>query len=516
MKKNLTIHKTIWFSVPNAGKPAYFHRKVLCWLRKLNRKPFRIECTMLLTLIALLSAAPVDLPAARTVAENFVIQNNLQLKISDSFDNIRTDKQELAYIFNCTPQGYIAVSADDELVPVIAYSESGAIDNQSPMVSLIRQDLAMRLANLVSQKKEQKIKQQEEWNRLTAAKIDRITAEQWPAAGTTATGGWTTTRWKQSSPYNKYCPMDQNTNQRSITGCPSTAMSQILYYHKVINSTRFDENDRYRQTYWQTINFDEDWETLQFLSFPQLNMHLDTIEVKFSSGVDLNNSDKAALNFACGMASHTVYSSSGSGTFGIAYALRAFQRFGFNNATLLDHNSSDDEIRMKMVDNIKAALPVQLGTVNEAWSTGHNVVVDGYRDNDYFRINMGWGGNSDGWYKLPEGFPLQLTVFEGVVADIKAEVSISEKPDNPKIRLDNYPNPFNPETTINYELIHSAHISLAVYNAKGELVKNVVNQFQNPGQYQVDFDACNLNSGIYFCKLTAGKNTSCKKMALVH
>jgi len=73
--------------------------------------------------------------------------------------------------------------------------------------------------------------------------------------------------------------------------------------------------------------------------------------------------------------------------------------------------------------------------------------------------------------------------------------------------LANYPNPFNNTTVINYSLSVGNHINLAVYNAKGELVKNLYSGRQYNGLHQITFNADGLNSGVYYIKLN-GKNIS--------
>lgn len=65
----------------------------------------------------------------------------------------------------------------------------------------------------------------------------------------------------------------------------------------------------------------------------------------------------------------------------------------------------------------------------------------------------------------------------------------------------NYPNPFNPSTTINFSIPQRGFINLTVYNSIGEEVQNLVNNTMNEGQYSVDFDGSNLNSGVYFYRL---------------
>jgi hypothetical protein len=66
----------------------------------------------------------------------------------------------------------------------------------------------------------------------------------------------------------------------------------------------------------------------------------------------------------------------------------------------------------------------------------------------------------------------------------------------------NYPNPFNSSTNISYSISQPALVKLSVYNIKGEFVKDLINQRQNKGQHSVVFKTENLNSGIYYYRLT--------------
>ncbi|MCB0732925.1 MAG: T9SS type A sorting domain-containing protein, partial [Ignavibacteriae bacterium] len=84
----------------------------------------------------------------------------------------------------------------------------------------------------------------------------------------------------------------------------------------------------------------------------------------------------------------------------------------------------------------------------------------------------------------------------------------------------NYPNPFNPSTTIKYQLptnvkSETANVKLIVFDILGRQVATLVNQKQNPGNYEVQFDANNLPSGVYFYKLTAVNFVETKKMVLL-
>ena len=79
----------------------------------------------------------------------------------------------------------------------------------------------------------------------------------------------------------------------------------------------------------------------------------------------------------------------------------------------------------------------------------------------------------------------------------------------------NYPNPFNPVTTISYNVAETGKVNLAVFNSKGELVKELVNGVQINGKHKATFDGSSLNSGVYFYKLKAGNNSIVKRMVLI-
>ena len=79
----------------------------------------------------------------------------------------------------------------------------------------------------------------------------------------------------------------------------------------------------------------------------------------------------------------------------------------------------------------------------------------------------------------------------------------------------NYPNPFNPSTIISYSLPMASNVKLMVYNAIGQPVRVLENGFKNAGSYNVSFNASELSSGIYFCKIEAGQFSQIRKMMLV-
>ncbi len=81
--------------------------------------------------------------------------------------------------------------------------------------------------------------------------------------------------------------------------------------------------------------------------------------------------------------------------------------------------------------------------------------------------------------------------------------------------FNNYPNPFNPSTTIVYELPESEFVNLSVTNMLGQKVAELVNGFQKAGRHQIQFDAAQLSSGIYFYNLQTKNRSFVRKMVLM-
>lgn len=79
----------------------------------------------------------------------------------------------------------------------------------------------------------------------------------------------------------------------------------------------------------------------------------------------------------------------------------------------------------------------------------------------------------------------------------------------------NYPNPFNPSTVISYSIPQSSSVTLKVYDVIGNKVSSLVNQNQQAGKYDINFDASGLSNGVYFFTIIAGNFTSTKKMILM-
>ncbi|MBK8946640.1 MAG: T9SS type A sorting domain-containing protein [Ignavibacteriae bacterium] len=104
----------------------------------------------------------------------------------------------------------------------------------------------------------------------------------------------------------------------------------------------------------------------------------------------------------------------------------------------------------------------------------------------------------------------KITNLEGIQNVLPTTYALSQ----------NYPNPFNPTTKIKYAIPQNEkgekiNVKIMVYDILGKEVETLVNENKSPGNYEVDFDASNLPSGVYFYKLQAGDYIQSRKMLLI-
>lgn len=167
-------------------------------------------------------------------------------------------------------------------------------------------------------------------------------------------------------------------------------------------------------------------------------------------------------------------------------------------------------------------------TVYSMTSNGNNVFAGTYQKGIYLSQNKGVN-----WNEINQGLPTGITVKaiqvkdglvfagteQGVWCRLMSEITGVEKISSEilsKYSLhQNYPNPFNPTTTIKYVLEEQSNVKFIITNTLGEVVHEVINEVQDAGLHQYNFNAYNLSSGIYFYQLVAGKYRETKKMILL-
>jgi hypothetical protein len=100
-----------------------------------------------------------------------------------------------------------------------------------------------------------------------------------------------------------------------------------------------------------------------------------------------------------------------------------------------------------------------------------------------------------------EGNPLGIKQISSVVKDF--------------ILGQNYPNPFNPTTKIRFSIPKGGYTTLKIFDINGQELENLISGTYPQGEFEVDFNASGLASGVYYYRLSSGGEISVKKMVLV-
>jgi hypothetical protein len=117
----------------------------------------------------------------------------------------------------------------------------------------------------------------------------------------------------------------------------------------------------------------------------------------------------------------------------------------------------------------------------------------------------------DGSYSILQGAIIDGVQYGTIVSVNEVAETLPEK----IILHQNYPNPFNPTTKIRYEISRSTNVILKVVNILGEVVKILIEEVKYPGNYEVEFYAGNLSSGVYIAVLQTNEAQLAKAMLLI-
>ena len=362
--------------------------------------------------------------ASKVAAMKLQVSNHKELNIANVNEMIGEQGEILAYVFDLNPVGFIVISTDTDIAPIVAYS--------------FRTDFSMEKSNFNQGYIfiEKGMTLQQEAIELIASDVKQANNEMWdkylsgneqyfltrdvtwpPDEYGSSTEGWIELEWNQSpSPYNTFCPMDPGAGTRTIVGCVATAMAQIMYFHRYVGNPNFNDSDDYWSTYTSpSIHLDNDHNVYDFPSYPELNVHLNDLADAFETSAEITDDMISAINFGAGVSVEMGYSSNGSGAYtgDVPYAL--LNKFNYDSAQLVSNINTTFYTNLQ--NNMMNAKPAFFGITGT--NVGHAIICDGWNETDNtYHLNMGWGGNSDGWYTLPSGMPAGYTQISNAVINI--------------------------------------------------------------------------------------------------
>lgn len=282
-------------------------------------------------------------------------------------------QEAAAYIFtNGSQRGFLVVSASDLVAPVLGYSDINVFSKEQmpPAFEEWMQGYAREISDIESGKR-----------RVLAKQVRRGASDR------PSVTPMVQTKWNQSEPYNDLCPVING--RRSVTGCLATAEAQVLKYfdypEKLKGSVSYTTS-----TYKQSVKIDFD--TLS------LDWH-DMENVYDKNSSETAKMAVAKLMLACGAASIMDYSPTASGASSANGIQGMYDYFSCLDAGLiLGSWLALDDLEEYIYNYLTTKGPLLY--CGQSQSAGHAFVCDGYSSGGFFHFNWGWGGMSDGYFRL--------------------------------------------------------------------------------------------------------------------
>lgn len=184
---------------------------------------------------------------------------------------------------------------------------------------------------------------------------------------------------------------------------------------------------------------------------------------------------------------------------------------GFNVASAIGVLSPVDNSAQLLSSELTHTSPKSFSGGSVTWNFTLTAADQVYTDTLFSASNSvngdGFNSSLDRW-----NFGQKFVVY---VVDQTTSIENEELTPNSFMLKQNYPNPFNPSTKISWSSTTSGHHTLKIYDITGNEVATLVDEFMPAGNNEVEFNASNFSSGVYFYKLVAGNQTETKKMILM-
>ena len=318
-----------------------------------------------------------------------------------------TAGQEPYYIFSSGEgKGFVIVSGDERMAPVLAYSDGGDFDADK-VPDNIKAWLSLY---------------EKEYSTLGAKSKTYATPSDGSVVGETeSVAPFLNSKWGQGKPYNELCP-EYKPGVKAVTGCGATAMAQCMYYYRY--PTKGTGSHSYTtETYGLSQSWNYGSHTLQW--------NLMKNDYTTNGNSDEEVAAIAELLYGCGVAADMDYDvESGSFQRDVMAGMSKYYGYDKDMAIIKRENMAAADWHKALTNELKAKRPMIMSAHTKG-NAGHMFVIHGYKVNagedPYYYINWGWSGNFDGYFMMPD------LCYDGIDAntlseDISAIVGI--QPDN--------------------------------------------------------------------------------------
>lgn len=339
----------------------------------------RLLLTLLMSVLMVTTwSKPVDPMTAQRVAQRYLH--------GDAFNVVLMN--EIYLVTPVNGDGFVLISADDCVMPVLGYSSNGSFvpDMIPDHVQQWLDGYACNIKSLVEDGIVPSNEVTNEWLNHQSTSFGSSRSAVAPLLSTT---------WSQRPLYNNFCPYDQQMGTRCVTGCVATATAQVMKYWSYPAIGQGSHS--YNSGIYGTLSVDFGSTIYQWNAMPDvLNYSCDSASIAAVATLMYHVGVSVDMEYGPdGSAATLIYEDSPS-------ALSALRTY-FNYSHLsegLFHDDYDDDVWDEIVyHEISNGRPVIYGGVDSQVG-GHAFVLDGYDGNGMFHVNWGWGGVFDGFYTI--------------------------------------------------------------------------------------------------------------------
>lgn len=314
----------------------------------------------------------VTLQQVKDMAIGYISNRSHAVSVKDTH---RMGKEKAYYIVNLNPQGWVIISGDDVVEPIIGYSFKG---------SLYAEDIPENMKYMLDCC--EKVMKQ-------TANITQSVHPYWLNIGYVQTKAAKTVieplikvNWNQSAPYNAYCPGEGS--EQAIVGCVAVAMSQAMSVHRY--PSRPKGKVSYTAPGYGGLSIDFDAERAY---------NWDEI-IQGSNNYD----ETARLLYHAGMSVEMKYGVSASGILTnevskISNALR--DNFSYpEDVTYIWREQYNGDWEQLLINELNAGRAIVYNAVDSKNGGGHSFNLDGYDGEGHFHVNWGWGGYGNAYFSI--------------------------------------------------------------------------------------------------------------------
>jgi hypothetical protein len=328
-----------------------------------------------------LFSSNVALKDVRIVAENYYQNQSKSIGATGAIAYSLKDKNNnsILHVVNVNSKGFVLVAGNDEIKPILGYSNNGIYNPNDVPVQL--QDLL----NLIKKGIVQEVNDGNPASSLTQTLWLQAKSGSFPTAKSNSVAPLTTTEWNQWPRYNKFCPGG------APTGCVATAVAQIMKYHNHPVQGKGDHSYTHPDHGTLSANFGAT--TYDWSNMPN----------KLSSSNSLTEIDAVAtLNFHIGVSLDMDYGPNGSSTYShkVDNALEDYFHYKNTATTKYRYSYSLTGWKNLLKSELDQARVVYHSGFCPDPQAGHAFVIDGYDTDDLFHVNWGWGGAYNGYFEI--------------------------------------------------------------------------------------------------------------------